>query len=237
MSAGSPGNAAAGNPGRADNHAGGYPEPHREPAAVLDGRSARARRTRQIIVDAHLALIGAGELKPTAKQVTARAGVSQRTLWDNFKDMESVMAASARRQLAEQDAAFEPIPVDLPLPERIHRYCAQRAVVLEAVAPLAQAADIQRPFSLVLQENLRQNLARIRAETERLFALELDRLDPAARSRAMLALITVSDWANWQLLRRYLGQSPDQAGAVLETALTGILRPAHTPGTEKGNTP
>ncbi|WP_434612390.1 hypothetical protein [Arthrobacter sp. A5] len=38
----------------------------------------------------------------------------------------------------------------LELPERIERYCQQRAVLLEWVAPLARAADLQRPFSRAL---------------------------------------------------------------------------------------
>lgn len=193
--------------------------------AHVDGRSARALRTRQTIAEAHIGLINDGELKPSAKQIAARAGVSQRALWDNFKDMESVMANTANRQLAEQDEAFEPIAVGLPLTERIGQYCVQRAGILESVAPLARAADIQRPFSPVLQENLRGNLKRIRAEASRLFGPELGRMETATATQVTLAICTASDWANWQLLRHYLGQSPRQGTAVMERALTSLLAP------------
>ncbi|MCZ2402010.1 TetR/AcrR family transcriptional regulator [Paenarthrobacter sp. Z7-10] len=191
--------------------------------APVDGRAARAQRTRQIIADAHIALINDGELRPSAKQIAARAGVSQRALWDNFKDMESLMAGTARRQLAIQDADFIPVNPDLSLAERIGRYCDQRAGMLEALAPLARAADIQRPFSPALQENLRENLQRIRMAFEALFARELEDLDSAERAELTLAACATADWANWQLLRDQLQLPRAQATAVLYRTLSALL--------------
>jgi TetR/AcrR family transcriptional regulator of autoinduction and epiphytic fitness len=190
---------------------------------AVDGRTARAQRTLRIISDAHIGLINDGELKPSAKQIAARAGVSVRALWDHFKDMESLMANTAARQLAEQDEAFEPVPAGLPQAERIAAYCQQRAAILEAIAPLARAADLQRPFSVALQQNLQENLERIRDDVERLFDAELGGLDPAHRTRMVLSVCAAADWANWKLLRDCLGQSPDEALAVLENTLAALL--------------
>ncbi|MCY0903850.1 TetR/AcrR family transcriptional regulator [Arthrobacter sp. H14-L1] len=196
-------------------------------AAAVDGRSARAQRTRQIIADAHIALINDGELRPSAKQIAGRAGVSQRALWDNFKDMESLMAGTARQQLDRQDEAFQSLEPGASLPERIERYCQQRAVLLESVAPLARAADLQRPFSPALQENLQENLRRIRAAFEALFSKELAAMEPGDRERVTLAGCTAADWASWHLLRDQLGESVQQAREVLQLTLTALLsRPA-----------
>ena len=189
----------------------------------VDGRSARAERTRSLIVDAHLGLITDGELKPTARQVTERAGVSPRTLWGHFADMEAVMAASARRQLDGRAAAITPPPEGAGLPERVGAYARHRAAALEELAPLARAADVQRPFSPVLQQNLRQNLERIRGEIEANFAEELDQQDPGTRERVVMALVIASDWASWQLLRQYLERSVVEARAVLETSVAALL--------------
>ena len=68
-------------------------------APRIDGRTARATRTRSAIVDAHLALISEGDLKPTGERIAERAGVSLRALWANFKDMEALFAASGERLL------------------------------------------------------------------------------------------------------------------------------------------
>lgn len=205
---------------------------------AVDGRTARSQRTLRIISDAHIGLINEGELKPSAKQIAARAGVSVRALWDHFKDMEALMANTAARQLSEQDESFEPVPVGLPLAERITAYCRQRAAVLEALAPLARAADIQRPFSPALQQNLQENLKRIRDDVERLFAPELDDLDPALRTRMVLSVCAASHWANWKLLRDSLGQSADHARAVVENTLAALLNsPAAGANNERKQTP
>lgn len=190
---------------------------------AVDGRTARAQRTLRIISDAHIGLINDGELKPSAKQIAARAGVSVRALWDHFKDMEALMANTAARQLAEQDEAFEPVPVGMPLAERIATYSSQRAAILEAIAPLARAADLQRPFSAALQQNLQENLNRIRNDVERLFEAELAGLDLSHRTRLVLSICTAADWANWKLLRDSLGQSTNEARAVVENTLTALL--------------
>lgn len=63
----------------------------------MDGRTARAERTRNAIVDAHLALIDEGDLNPTGERIAERAGISPRTLWTNFKDMETLFAATGQR--------------------------------------------------------------------------------------------------------------------------------------------
>jgi hypothetical protein len=152
--------------------------------------------------------------------------------------MESVMANTAARQLAEQDEAFEPIPVVLPLTERITAYSRQRAAILEAVAPLARAADLQRPFSATLQQNLQENLKRIRDDVERLFDAELGELEPTHRARMVLSICAAADWANWKLLRDCLGLSAEEARAVVETTLAALLdRPSDGPENNRKQNP
>lgn len=205
---------------------------------ALDGRTARAQRTLRIISEAHIGLINDGELRPSAKQIAARAGVSVRALWDHFKDMEALMANTAARQLAEQDEALEPVPVVLPLAERVAAYSSQRASILEAVAPLARAADLQRPFSAALQQNLQENLKRIRDDVERLFEAELGGLDPAHRTRMVLSICAAADWANWKLLRDSFGQSSDEARAVVENTLAALLdAPSAGPNNKRKQNP
>ena len=64
----------------------------------MDGRIARGARARAAIVDALLALIEAGELRPSAARIAERAGVSLRSVFQHFKDVESLFAAMADRQ-------------------------------------------------------------------------------------------------------------------------------------------
>ncbi len=113
----------------------------------VDGRSARALRTRSAIVDAHLELLRDGDLRPTGERIAERAGVSLRTLWTNFKDMETLFAAAGERLTELQLAAHRPISPDLPLERRIDAFCRQRATMLEILTPAARAAVTREPFS------------------------------------------------------------------------------------------
>ena len=68
-----------------------------EPATSprVDGRALRTQRTRELLVGANLALLEEGELRASAQRVAERAGVSVRTLFLHFADMEELFAATA----------------------------------------------------------------------------------------------------------------------------------------------
>jgi hypothetical protein len=63
----------------------------------VDGRFARSARTRLAIVDALRALNQAGDVRPTAARVAERAGVSLRTVWQHFDDLESLLLEAGQR--------------------------------------------------------------------------------------------------------------------------------------------
>ncbi len=63
-----------------------------------DGRTVRAERTRQAIVDALLTLLDEGELRPTAERIAERAEVSERSVFQHFPDREALFEAVARQQ-------------------------------------------------------------------------------------------------------------------------------------------
>ena len=70
------------------------------PAATQDGRTARAERTREKVVDAVLELLDGGDVRPTAERIAKRAGVSERTVFQHFADREALFGAvgDARRR-------------------------------------------------------------------------------------------------------------------------------------------
>jgi TetR/AcrR family transcriptional regulator, regulator of autoinduction and epiphytic fitness len=188
------------------------------PPQRVDGRTARSERTRNAIVDAHVQLIGEGDLRPTADRIAKLAGVSLRALWSHFADMEALFAASGQRILERRDAAFQPVSPDLPLTRRIEAYCRQRARMLEQIAPAAKAAALKEPFSPALQHYRRSHIERVRDELRTLFAPELKgdqvRLD---------ALTAISMWPTWGTWRDAMGLDADTARATLSRVVTALL--------------
>ncbi|GIF63008.1 hypothetical protein Ais01nite_10430 [Asanoa ishikariensis] len=190
----------------------------------VDGRTARAERTRAAIVEAHLALIGEGDLRPTGERIAERAGVSLRALWTNFKDMETLFEASGARVLAEYDAAFAPVPPSLPLSERVARYCHQRARLLQLISAPARAAAMREPFSPQLRRNRQKHIERLREEVEVLFATEL--AAPPGGATLRDAVIAASMWPAWSMLREGLALSAPEAEAVMTRTITALLSTA-----------
>jgi TetR/AcrR family transcriptional regulator, regulator of autoinduction and epiphytic fitness len=195
----------------------------------IDGRTARATRTRGAIVDAHLALISEGDLKPTGERIAERAGVSLRALWANFKDMEALFAASGERLLKRQLTEFRPVAPDLPLTRRIDEFSRQRVKMLEIIAPSARAAALKEPFSVSLQRNRARHIAAVKSELDILFATELDATG-AGRDQLLYALTVASTWSAWSMLRDELELDIDEARGIMVRTLTALLLAAIAAG-------
>jgi AcrR family transcriptional regulator len=193
-----------------------------EVPARVDGRTLRAERTRAAIVDAHLALIGEGDLRPTGERIAERAGVSLRALWTNFKDMETLFEASGARLLAEYDAAWRPVPPAQPLSRRVEAYCRQRARLLQLIAPSARASAMREPVSAQLRLNRAQHVERVRAEVEVLFAAEL--AAAGAQGRPLChAIVAASMWPAWSMLREGLGLGVEDARSAMTRTVWSLL--------------
>jgi AcrR family transcriptional regulator len=180
----------------------------------IDGRTARSRRTREAIVDATIALLEAGDLRPTAPRVAERAGVSVRSIFQHFVDLESLHAAVAERLVERVAVLLVPIDAALPLGERIERFVNQRSQLLEVVTPIRRAADVHGPFSVEITQRLRDGQEFLRAEVAATFAPELN---AAADGREDLldALDVVLSWASWHTLRSVRGRDEASARHVL----------------------
>jgi AcrR family transcriptional regulator len=184
----------------------------------IDGRTARGERTRRAIVDALLELIGEGDLKASPERIVERAGVSLRTLWTNFKDLEGLYAAVNDRLIEIIDEHHRPISPDLPLPERAARFCEQRGRILEMVAPAARAAALRLPYSAQLRRNRAVHNARTQAEIEAVFAGEL-----AGDVSLLRALVVNTTWPAWSVLRDDLDLDVAEATAVMTWTVGALL--------------
>ena len=190
-----------------------------------DGRTVRAERTRQALVDALLALLYEGQLQPTAERISARAGVSERSLFQHFADREALYQAVAVQQYERIVPTLVPVEVSLPLPDRIEAFVAQRARLLETVTPVRRAALLLEPESEVVStwlQNTRRQKAR---EVERVFRPELETVEQGERGVLLAALVAASAWTAWEGLRAHQRLSEDRARAAMRATLTALLAP------------
>ena len=145
-----------------------------ESAVPTDGRAARAARTRDAIVEASVALVEEGDLRPTAPRIAERAGVSVRSVFQHFDDLPALHTAVVHRVVERLAVLVVPADPTLPLDERIDAFARNRAVLLEAVTPFRRAAAVHGPFAPELRDAVAQGSAFLRHEVEAAFAPEIE---------------------------------------------------------------
>lgn len=188
-----------------------------------DGRTVRAERTRQALVDALLALLYEGRLQPTAERIAERAGVSERSLFQHFADREALYQAVAVQQHERIMPTLEPVDVSLPLSARIDAFVAQRARLLETVTPVRRAAVLLEPESEVVAGWLQATRRQKASEVERVFSAELDELGPKERGALLGALVAASAWTFWEALRAHQRLGEERSRAAMRATLNALL--------------
>jgi TetR/AcrR family transcriptional regulator, regulator of autoinduction and epiphytic fitness len=168
---------------------------------LVDGRSARSKRTRLAVVDALLDLVRAGNTRPTARQIAARAGVSLRSVYVHFDDLEDLFVAAARRQLELVSGMMVAVPTHGPIRDRAEVLMRMRGRIHESVGPVRHAAELQESRSPAVAQLLGRLRRAARAEVARTFAAELDPLPDDARARRLAALDVLAGPATWQDMR------------------------------------
>jgi TetR/AcrR family transcriptional regulator, regulator of autoinduction and epiphytic fitness len=190
---------------------------------LRDGRSVRAERTRQAVVDALLSLLDEGEVRPTAERVAERAGVSERSIFQHFGDREGLLEAAARRQYERVAPTLVRIDASLPLGERIDAFVEQRARLLEITAGVRRGALLIEHESETVASWLASARKAKAAEVERVFEAELGACSDTQRPLLRAALISASEWTAWESYRSHQALSPQRATAAMRATLAALL--------------
>jgi AcrR family transcriptional regulator len=190
----------------------------------VDGRSARSDRTHRALTDAMLSLLDGGDLKPTSAAIAARAGVSERTLFQHFPDREALFQGAALAQAERIAPLVEPLPgPEAPTEERLRAFVAQRARVLEKVSPVRRAALQLEPSSETVAGWLAAVRSGAAAEVAHVFGPELDARDGADRDELLAAMVAAAAWPTWESLRAHQGMPVERAEATMYRTLAALL--------------
>jgi AcrR family transcriptional regulator len=192
--------------------------------ATVDGRSARAARTRDAVVESLLSLLNDGDLRPTARQVAERAGVSLRSVYVHFDDLEDLFTAAAHRFFEQHRELVKILPTEGPLDDRLSAFVEQRVRMHEAAGPIRRAAVLQEPFSPTLAEVLAIGRQLSRGEIKQVFSIEIAAREKSARRSFVTELDVVAGGSTWESLRAHQGLSAADATVVLSSMLRAILR-------------
>ncbi|HVY11795.1 MAG TPA: TetR/AcrR family transcriptional regulator [Mycobacteriales bacterium] len=190
----------------------------------LDGRRARRGRNRETVVDALLQLFREGDLNPSVAAVAERSGVSLRSVFRYFDDLDEMGRIAIQRHLDNVGHLF-----DLPKigegsrGDRIEALVAQRSTLYERVAPVVRAAQIRAPFQPVIAEALVARRALMREQLERQFAPELAKLPAEEVPAVVSAADILASFEAMEILRTDQKLSTARAVAVITTSMDRLL--------------
>src|SRR4051794_15777030 len=106
----------------------------------VDGRRLRREQNREAVLDALVELFRDGNLTPNSAEVAERAGISPRSLFRYFDDLDDLNRAAIERQLREAQPLLElPVEPDRPTAEKVRAVVAARALLFEQIGPARRA--------------------------------------------------------------------------------------------------
>jgi AcrR family transcriptional regulator len=193
-------------------------------ATELDGRRARRGRNREAVVDALLGLFREGDLNPSAAAVAERSGVSLRSVFRYFDDLDEMgRIAIARHTQNVQHLFALPKLGEGGRDERIRRLVDHRVTLHQEVAPVVRATMLRAPFQPVIAAGLAERRDFLRRQVEEHFAPELAKVDPADRYAIAAAVDALTGFEALELLRVDRKLSIPRCAAVVRTALARLL--------------
>lgn len=117
--------------------------PRPDDRAPVDGRTARRDRNRCAVLDAVIELFAEGDLHPAAQDVADRSGVSLRSVYRYFDDIDDLVYMAIERRLDGLEHRLEATPDPGPLDERIRRFCSRRLELYADLRPVYRASAVR----------------------------------------------------------------------------------------------
>lgn len=150
----------------------------------IDGRKLRSQRSRLAVIEAILACYEDGIVRPSVAEIARRSGVSERSVFRHFDDLEELATSAITHQASQLLGYFADPPRDGTLRQRVDALVDQRLRLFDRLRNLARAAAHHAARSTAIADAVRDRRNLLRAQIERQFAPELDGLD--RRTRALL---------------------------------------------------
>ena len=181
-----------------------------------DGRRLRRAQNREAVIDALLALFRDGNYQPGMAEIAARAGLSLRSVFRYFDDVDDLHRAAAIRQIAlVLPLLAVPVSAAASTADKVAAVVAARAALYEQIGPAARALRTGAHRHAPLAAELTRNRAFLRSQLAAVFGP-----DPAA---LLPALDVLCSFESWELLRRDQGLSRAAAERALTNAISALL--------------
>ena len=188
-----------------------------------DGRHQRSTRTRAAILAAHWGLIVEGQFSPTTSRIAEAAGVSPRTFFSHFPDLETLFVATTDAVYEEILSRRRWVEVCLPLGARTDEFLAWRVDLYVFLTPFSLATRWREQKSAVLRERRMTIAVASLDDVATTFAPELDQFPVGQRAGVVATLETCTTWSTWYHLAEELGLGSAAARQAIHRLVLQVL--------------
>ena len=202
------------------------------PAAVaaagarhIDGRTLRRTRNRTAVIDALLELAREGSLLPAASEIADRAGVSHRSIFRYFDDIDDLVRTAIRHSFTET-TSLTGVPgiSEGSLEERTATLVDARMALFEAIDGTMQLARMRAPSIPAIDEGVAEIAELFRLQIAEHFSAELATVDEPDRSLLVDAVLMLTSYDSFTNHRHLLHSDDDRIRAAWLCAIRALLR-------------
>jgi AcrR family transcriptional regulator len=198
---------------------------HREVADSADGRTMRRHRNRTAVITAMLDMVREGDLHPGAAEIAERAGVSHRSIFRYFDDLDDLVRTTI-------DQAFRDAEPISSVPDLGHGTLDERVATM-VDARLALYDHVDGPMRLArmrsytipsIDDEIASIADSFRLQLHQQFAPELSGVDRPEREFIVDSILVLTSYDSYAMHLRLLASSHERMRASWITGVSTLLR-------------
>ncbi|MEZ5247363.1 MAG: TetR/AcrR family transcriptional regulator [Acidimicrobiales bacterium] len=191
---------------------------------TIDGRRARRDQNRDRVVDALLDIYREGNLQPSVAEVAERSGVSHRSVFRYFEDLDELYRVTVERQLM---SIFDRLVIraigEGKLDDRVDAIIENRQEIYEVAGQVARVGQMLAPVEPIIADHHRDMAGRAVAQVGQHFAEELSAFTEDHRAATQEALAVALSLDSIDYLRHVRGLTRQESSAAIRATLLGLL--------------
>lgn len=190
----------------------------------IDGRTLRRTRNRTAVIMALLDIIREGDLHPGAAEIADRAGVSHRSIFRYFEDLDDLVRTSISHGFVDARPLSE-IP-DLgvgSLDERVARFVEVRLALYDYVDSMMQLARMRAPMIPAIDEGIAAIAEEFREQIALHFEKELVGVRDDDQPLLVDGILVLTSYDSFTIHTRLLHSDVDRIRTAWTCAVAAML--------------
>lgn len=198
---------------------------HNAAEEPVDGRTQRRNRNRTAVIKSLLEMIREGDLQPGAAEIAERAGVSHRSVFRYFDDLNDLVRTAIDQAFRDaQSISSIPDVGRGSFDDRVRSLVDARLALFESVDGPMQLARARAHSIPSINTELAAIAELFREQVRTHFATELAAVDRPEREHLVDAVVVLTGYESYNTHRSLLGSSDERIRAAWTTGVTAILR-------------